>query len=208
MTDKVFFSADTHFYHKNILRFCDRPFTSVEEMNKTLIESWNNTVKPADHVWFLGDLTMDKRKVQPSLDKLNGQIHFIFGNHDGGSRSIIQKHSNVVWAGDLKTLKVNGVSITLCHYAMRVWNKSHFGAKHLYGHSHGTLEPQKGSLDVGVDSAYDLLGEYKPFSLDEVIHFTSTDNLPKVREIIYDYVEYLERKINDEHLSNRRQKLR
>ena len=58
----------------------------------------------------------------------------------------------------------------MSHYAHRVWNKSHHGVMHLYGHSHASIADDWGkSMDVGVDNAYKLLGEYRPFALTEVI---------------------------------------
>jgi len=69
-----------------------------------------------------------------------------------------------------KHISIHGQEIILCHYAMRVWNRSHTGSIHLYGHSHGSLEniPYGKSMDVGIDSAYRILGEYRPFKLEEV----------------------------------------
>jgi calcineurin-like phosphoesterase family protein len=61
--------------------------------------------------------------------------------------------------------------MTLCHFPMEEWNKRHYNAYHIHAHSHGVKEPRVGKkiLDVGVDSAKKLLGEYRPFSLEEVV---------------------------------------
>jgi len=187
----IFFSSDVHLGHANIIKFCDREFDSVEDMNEILIENWNKTVKQNDFIYFLGDLTMSKKKVAEYLDRLNGKIHFIYGNHDRSTRKIIKNHKNVISAKDLMVMNINKQAITLCHYAMRVWNKSHYGAIHCYGHSHGTIPPYKNSMDVGVDSAFQLLGEYRPFSLEEVLYYTSEEGSYEVKEVIYEYVEYL-----------------
>ena len=56
--NKVFFTSDTHFYHGNIIRFCNRPFKSVEMMNETIISNWNNTVGQDDIVFHLGDFCL------------------------------------------------------------------------------------------------------------------------------------------------------
>lgn len=173
------------------MRYCDRDFSNVHDMNKELTRAWNATVGPKDEVWHLGDLTMDKRKAAPSLDRLNGRIHYVYGNHDRKFRDIIAAHPNVVWVGDLATPHFNKTPFTLCHYAMRVWNASHRGGISLYGHSHGTLPAEGKSMDVGVDAAFRLLGEYRPFSLEEVLRFTSEEGQPKANEPIYNYVLYI-----------------
>ena len=66
---KVFFTADSHWGHANIMRYCDRDFPSVHDMNKEMTRAWNSTVGPNDQVWHLGDLAMDKRKVASILDR-------------------------------------------------------------------------------------------------------------------------------------------
>lgn len=79
------------------------------------------------------------------------------------------------WIRDMAEINVNGQHIVLCHYAMRVWNKSHRGSWHLYGHSHNSLETEVWgrSMDVGVDSAKVILGDYRPFSFDEISRILS-----------------------------------
>ena len=75
-----------------------------------------------------------------------------------------------------KELKLDGRMFILAHYAHRVWNHSHKGTIHLYGHSHGTLEdiPWGKSMDVGIDNAFKLLGKYRPFSITEIIDIMNT----------------------------------
>ena len=76
--------ADTHFGHKNVIQYCERPFSSVEEMNEELIKKWNSVVKPDDIVYHLGDFSMtsNKEKVAELVACLNGRIVLIMGNHD------------------------------------------------------------------------------------------------------------------------------
>lgn len=76
----IWFTSDTHFYHKNIIKYCYRPFNSVEEMNQSLIDNWNNVVKENDIVFHLGDFAFDKWK--SIINQLNGKIYLIVGNHD------------------------------------------------------------------------------------------------------------------------------
>ena len=77
---KHFIISDTHFNHKNIIRYCDRPFSSVGEMNECLIHNWNSVVSPGDNVWHLGDMGFGD--LTEFRHRLNGHIHLIQGNHD------------------------------------------------------------------------------------------------------------------------------
>jgi calcineurin-like phosphoesterase family protein len=180
------FIADTHFSHSNIIRYCKRPFLNAEEHDNTLIENWNRCVKSNDDVYFLGDFCFKGRELAERLRKqLNGQIFFIEGNHDSAARSI--RHT-FAWYHPVKMVEINGQAIWLSHYAHRVWEKAHYGAWHLYGHSHHKLpdDPNARSIDVGVDatavllSAPELYGRgvvpdkglnpenYRPLHFDEV----------------------------------------
>jgi calcineurin-like phosphoesterase family protein len=169
MSERVYFTADQHYGHSNIIQFCKRPFSSVDEMNETLIENHNRIVKPGDLVYFLGDLFWRSLTQEQALSiaaRLNGQKYYINGNHEERmSHKDMKKF--FIWQKDLADIHPTGYPhITLCHYAMRVWNGSHRGAWSLYGHSHGELEHVESGLksfDVGVDC-----WDYKPVSLEEV----------------------------------------
>jgi calcineurin-like phosphoesterase family protein len=157
------FTSDTHFGHTNIIKHCNRPFNSVEEMDEQLIRYWNECVKPGDFVYHLGDFALVSReKTLEIFNRLNGIIHFIKGNHDDSAESIKKKFA---WFKDVHMIKVYDQQIWLSHYAHRVWNKSHHGVWHLYGHSHGSLPCDNTSLsfDVGIDCH-----DYRPINFDTV----------------------------------------
>jgi len=158
----VWFTADTHFGHRNILIHSNRPWSCVEDMDEALIARWNDRVKRGDHVWHLGDFTWYPPRTTEYLARLNGEVHLIMGNHD---RPGAVKNAGFVTVESLRRIKVEEQDIVLCHYAMRVWQKSHYGAWMLYGHSHGTLpdNPDALSIDVGVDTR-----NYAPISFEEV----------------------------------------
>lgn len=79
----VYIYSDPHFYHKNIIDYCNRPFDSVKEMNRELIKKWNNTVSKNDKVFVLGDFAFaNKRQVKDLVSRLNGYVVLIMGNHD------------------------------------------------------------------------------------------------------------------------------
>ena len=160
----IWFTADFHLGHKNIIRYCNRPFEAVEEMNHTIIERLNACVKANDILYFLGDFCMGPKARAAELPRQIRckKIFGVPGNHDKDTRKLIQEFS---WLNDLAEVSLNGQRIVLCHYAMRVWNQSSHGAWHLYGHSHGKLPESEilPSMDVGVDTH-----EFSPWHFDEI----------------------------------------
>lgn len=146
------FTSDTHFGHANILRYCNRPFKDSVEMNETIISNWNRVVDKDDLIYHLGDFCFGGDDIFARLiGRLHGLIVFIKGNHDKVAWK--NRHKFYSFSDSYREIKINGQDITLCHYSMRVWNKSHHGAWHLYGHSHGSLpdDPNSRSFDCGVD---------------------------------------------------------
>ena len=161
----VFFSADHHFGHKNILHLGrGRPFKNIEEMEETLIENWNNVVQKNDMVYYLGDLafkTQDK-EIERILRTLNGQKILITGNHDA---KVIRRSKAWAHVWDYREIKVEGQKIILCHYPFQEWNGAYHGAWQLHGHCHNNL-PYAATLkriDVGVDCH-----AYSPISFERV----------------------------------------
>jgi calcineurin-like phosphoesterase family protein len=158
MKSKIFFTSDHHFGHTNILKFCDRPFTSIEEMNEELINRWNEKISKEDEVYHLGDFALTTNESFKEItDRLNGTIYLVVGNHEGAA---LNNRKRFKWIKDYYELKVqdeegkNGVQrIILFHYAMRVWRGDYRGSWHLYGHSHNNLPDKEDSLsfDIGVD---------------------------------------------------------
>lgn len=78
----TYFTSDLHMYHTNVIRYCDRPFFSVEEMNETMIANWNSVVQPEDTIYCLGDFSLAIRPVELFTRRLNGIKKLIPGNHD------------------------------------------------------------------------------------------------------------------------------
>jgi len=157
-----FFTSDTHFGHMNIIKYCGRPFSSVEEMDETIIERWNTVVGAGDEVYHLGDFSFRQRPddLQHIFRRLNGQIHLIHGNHD---HKALRKYKGFASVEQLKHVKIGDTPTALCHYPMRSWNKSCHGSWHLYGHVHGLSEPWGLSFDVGVD-----VWDFTPVSEEQV----------------------------------------
>jgi calcineurin-like phosphoesterase family protein len=167
---KTWFTADLHFGHKRMLAPLRR-FSTLDVMDETIVSRWNERVGQKDDVYVLGDVSFYKPdKTAELLARLNGAQKFLItGNHDKNTALLSRFFA---WQKDLHTIKVPDLEATdgmrrivLCHYAMRIWSRSHYGAWHLYGHSHGSLEdlPTSLSFDVGIDCH-----DYYPFSYDDV----------------------------------------
>ena len=176
--DKLFFTSDTHFFHNNIIKYCERPFKNTYEMNKVIADNWNRVVPKDAHIFHLGDvsLTANPKELNDLLHSLNGIKHLVIGNHekDALGKSYIKEH----WATINDTVEIyvkDGDSsnkeqhIFMCHYPMIVWNASHRGSWQLFGHVHGGLSGEAiinhkaTQLDVGVDSH-----DYAPISYQAV----------------------------------------
>jgi calcineurin-like phosphoesterase family protein len=160
----TWFTSDFHFGHFNIIRYCNRPFKTTEEMDACIVDRINQCVKPNDTLYFLGDFCMGSvEKVVAYRNRLKCKtIHFVEGNHDKVTRKLQSEFSS--WSS-LSEIHVGKQGIILCHYAMRSWLHSGRGSWQLYGHSHGNLpvEPLSLSMDVGVDTH-----DFHPWHFDEV----------------------------------------
>jgi calcineurin-like phosphoesterase family protein len=153
------FTADYHLSHKKIIEYCNRPFRNIEEMDEIILNNLESTIQPNDILYFLGDVTFKDDMAENFFKQFNNiQIHYLIGNHDNiDVLKIAKKYCKSV--AYLKDIIIEGISITLCHYAMRVWNQSHLNAWQLYGHSHAQLSPIGKQYDVGVDN-----NNFKPVS--------------------------------------------
>ena len=146
----------------------------AKEMDSMLEANWNSKVTSNDDVIHLGDIHFGRTdKLIQLLRRLNFKnLYIIWGNHDTSMKdfkTIIHFYPDlkdrIHFLGNMEEISIEGQKIVLCHYAMRVWNKAHRGAWHLYGHSHGSLEGEEWgkSFDVGVDA-----NNYFPISFEEV----------------------------------------
>ena len=176
--DKLFFTSDTHFFHENIIKYCNRPFDNAEEMNKELVKRWNEIVPKDGIVFHLGDvsLTASPKNLDSLLHKLNGTKYLVIGNHE--KDALGKDYIRSYWAGiyDIIEIYVPDEEITykeqhivMCHYPMITWNASHRGSWQLFGHVHGGLsnkgimQHSPAQLDVGVDT-----NNYTPYSYQEI----------------------------------------
>ncbi|MFX1238696.1 MAG: metallophosphoesterase [Promethearchaeota archaeon] len=159
----IWFTADFHLSHTNIIKYCNRPFSNVAEMDDVILRNLKKSLSPGDVLYFLGDLTFKKDVARDFFESFSTiEIHYIMGNHDTAAiEQIAREYCKSV--DYIKDIKIQGQRITLCHYAMRVWNRSHFNSWQLYGHSHARLEPVGKQHDVGVDNC-----NFFPISFGEI----------------------------------------
>lgn len=146
----VWFTSDTHFFHKNIISFSNRPYKDVGEMNWDIIRNISSVVAPGDTLYHLGDFTMGSWNVTlPLIHHIPCPIYWILGNHD---RPKNRDKEHFAWVGHYKRIDVEGQKICLCHYPIESWHGMHRGAWHLHGHSHGNgKRTMNRRFDVGVD---------------------------------------------------------
>lgn len=176
----VFFTSDTHFGHKNIIEYCDRPFLTVKEMDENMIYNWNSVVGPKDYVFHAGDFCFgSKTDWKSKLSQLNGIKYLAAGNHDLNITPEyfidVQQIFNIRILGDPE-LSSDGQRIAVCHYPMFSYYQSHRGAIQVFGHHHGSLLNKKllspNHLDVGVD-----VHNFTPISYEKVKEIITKQNL-------------------------------
>lgn len=174
----IYFTSDLHFGHKNIIRFDNRPFTSIEEMDRTIIERWNRKVKEDDTVYILGDISWyDDQKTYEIISQLHGKKVLIVGNHDKYGKMVLNCFQEVCFYKEI-TLPGN-IQVILCHYPIVFFNRHHYGAYMLYGHVHNShewnmtenykYELQQLDINCNMFNVGCMVRNYEPVTLDEIL---------------------------------------
>ena len=160
-----YFISDMHFGHKNIIRYCDRPFKTVHEMNEVIVSRWNDTVPDGDRVFVIGDVfLMDPDDASHIIKSLNGYKILIMGNHDRSYKTMLscgfdECHKTY----DYKSS--DGKKILLQHYPNPDIVLKEMGYSfQIHGHIHS--KPLTRGLKVNV--AVDLI-DFKPISIDHIM---------------------------------------
>lgn len=183
--NKVFFTSDLHFGHENVLKFDNRPFASVDEMDAELIRRWNNKVGKGDLVYVLGDMIWKTRNddAVSILKELNGQIYLIKGNHD---KFLHNAKVKKLLAGikDYDSISVNLDDGTkkmcfISHYFTPFYIGHYYGGIHLHGHSHITdeaVEEKRYAEELNrkgfrneIYNVGCMYWNYEPVTLDEIL---------------------------------------
>ena len=194
---RIFFTSDLHFGHENVLKFDDRPFETVEEMDEELIRRWNNKVDKGDLVYVLGDLIWKtaNNEALSIIKRLNGQIILIKGNHDRFIKNATAKNAlaGLKDYDDICVALADGTTrrCILSHYFMPFYNGHRQNAIHLHGHSHNTEEHylelgiiqaiKKNGYEPKVYNVGCMLWNYEPVTLEEILN--SKNEIEQLEEL-------------------------
>lgn len=167
----IFYIADTHFGHDNIIKLCKRPFSDVNEMNTIMIENWNRKVKGNDTVYIIGDLFYRCQNPESILRELKGKKRLIIGNHDG---SWMTKFDALDYFESIDTMletSVDNCGATMCHYPLITWRHER-KTYMIHGHIHTDtssdywplIKSRERILNAGAD-----INNYEPVTFEELI---------------------------------------
>ena len=169
----IWFTADLHFAHPNILKHMPlREVEDITDMEDCFLDTINDLVKPNDLLIVAGDFCWKASRVGHFRQCLNvREIMFTYGNHDAASAG---KHfSKAEW---MLFPKLNGKHFHVQHFPCLSWRKMQRGGIHCYGHSHSLFEeqldelwPYRNSMDIGIDAALQQTGSFCPFHIDDII---------------------------------------
>ena len=176
---RIFYIADMHFGHKNILKYDKRPFADTEQMDEEIIRRWNERVCDDDNVYVLGDAFFkgEERSIE-IMKRLNGHKRLIRGNHDRNNGKLLKLWESV---SEYEEIKDGGHLVVLSHYPMMFYDHQHDGAVMLYGHVHNTREWelvekwQQELLQMDIPARIINVGcmmdymDYAPKTLDELL---------------------------------------
>lgn len=174
----IFFISDTHFGHAKSLTFFKsdgsklRDFAHVDEMDEYMIRKWNETIRPQDKVYHLGDVLLDKKKFY-LLGRLNGHKRLVRGNHDIHPTSMYLEyfeeiHGCRVFAGMPSKMRIAATHVPIHPQAGSRWTLN------VHGHLHSNTIPDKRYFNVSVENI-----NYTPVSMDELIDYCLKNNLDK-----------------------------
>lgn len=196
----IFFTSDLHLWHTNVIKYCNRPFASVEEMNEMLVKYWNDTVGPDDEVYCLGDVSMAFRPIETFSYRLNGKKYLVPGNHDfchsyhKKSKNLenrnkwIKKYEENGWIvlPEQTTIDLPNIGpVNLCHHPYSLigtdkgfadkyekWRPKDDGKWLLCGHVHEKWKAVGKMINVGVDQ-----WEFKPVPVTEIEKIICASNI-------------------------------
>jgi calcineurin-like phosphoesterase family protein len=185
---EVFLTSDQHFGHRNVIRYCDRPFADLDEMHEAMVSRWNETVSPADRVYVLGDFALGRRWLSEILPRLVGEKHLIVGNHDECHPAIaktptkianrtqtyldagfasVQLELHLAAGPDPRGIRLHHMPYRGDHgevqrYAQ--WRPVDDGMWLFHGHVHEKWKQRERQINVGVDQ-----WDFRPVALEELL---------------------------------------
>lgn len=170
---KIFFTLDSHFYHRNVLKFENRPFDTVEEMNEGLIQAWNSVVSKNDIIYHLGDMVFGGiSNWKEILPRLNGKLRLIRGNHDDSK--VVKKLNQEGYFDEYHDvgcyIKHHKQCMWLSHYPMEIGVRPRKWS--ISGHIHSESNTYINQINVGVDSPLNFDKPFgQPILLEELLGY-------------------------------------
>jgi len=151
--DGIWFTSDTHFGHDNIMRFCERPFSSSDEMNETLIKNWNDRVGKDDTVFHMGDFAFGSQKEwHEILGRLNGHICLLRGNHDEKNLKRNAMYNKLEWVDYQMHIRIENQWMYLNHFPFLCYAGTYRTGDsmvwELFGHVHSRPDGEGAGLDA------------------------------------------------------------
>ena len=181
--EMIFYTADLHFGHQNVLKYDNRPFADVNEMDRALIELWNGRVSDDDEVYIVGDFAFKNEKPEEwYLQQLKGKKHLIIGNHDAKTLSNPAAMAYFESVDKMKHISDGNHQICLCHFPIAEWNGYFKGHFHIYAHIHNRkdetyqfMRHYSRALNAGC-----MINGYMPVPFDELVknnllHYNKTE---------------------------------
>lgn len=200
----IYFTSDLHFWHSNVIKYCNRPFSSTEEMNEMLIKYWNDTVGPEDTVYCLGDFSLAFAPVELYSSRLNGIKYLVPGNHDfchsyhkkarnvEGREKWKQKYVDHGWIvlPEQTNIEISGATVDMCHHPYNFiqthtihddkydkWRPKDEGRWLICGHVHEKWKIADRMINVGVD-----VWDFKPVAITEIEKIICASNTEPSKE--------------------------
>lgn len=167
----IYFIADPHFGHENILKLTRRPFPDIETMNEAIIENWNDRVRGNDTVYILGDLFYRCADPEPILRRLKGKKHLIVGNHDSSWMGREALLSYFVGVDELLVTTDGQRQLTLCHYPLLSWKHRHSSYMihgHIHANTHDDFFPLIAARERMLNAGVDING-FRPVTFEELV---------------------------------------
>ena len=171
----IYFISDTHFNHLNIIKYCNRHFNNVEEMNEAIIKNWNNIVSNEDTIYHLGDFALGtKESIKDIVNRLNGKKYLIRGNHDKWGVSTYESFGFIVLKN--AQIEIDEYKLMLSHIPIPD-SQIPKGFVNIHGHIHDKklyeciekYEPSRYSIEKHINISCDVT-DFKPISLSEIFN--------------------------------------
>lgn len=167
----IYFTADTHFGHANVVKMCQRPFPDVEAMNEAMIAAWNDRVHGNDTVYIVGDMFFRCEDPESILKRLKGKKRLIVGNHDGSWMGKVELARYFISVDLYLEISDGAHALTLCHYPLLTWKhakKSYMVHGHIHANTDADFWPLLRIRDNVLNAGVDVNG-YMPVTFGELL---------------------------------------